>query len=418
MSFANQYIAKNGDCKFAEVPNLPQNTSMVVVIPCLNEPNIKTTLFSLFENHLPENNFAIVVVVNDAEDSIIEIKEQNRLTYNELESVRLLAPDWITLLLVYAENLPTKWAGAGWARKIGMDLAIAHFNRYNIEEGILISLDADAVVEPNYLLAIKTYFQNQRTKVAATLYFEHPIDGQMNEKHREAIVLYELYLRYYKLALSLSRFPVAIYTIGSCFAVKAKAYIAQGGMNRRKAGEDFYFLHKIAQYGEIGEVNHTTVYPSSRISNRVPFGTGPALANHLNGQSDLNLAYRLEAFLDLKTSFSNVELLYHKGGQPHLNNLSICDSLKVFLSQTGLLAQIDELAANCSNETIFRKRFFHLFDALQVLKWLNFTSTQNYPKGNLLDEAQKLLQLVSPDDANFKFDQQQMLIKLRSIEKV
>ena len=37
-------------------------------------------------------------------------------------------------------------------------------------------------------------------------------------------------------------------------AVRADAYLRQGGMNRRKAGEDFYFLNKFMVLGGYGEM--------------------------------------------------------------------------------------------------------------------------------------------------------------------
>jgi len=48
------------------------------------------------------------------------------------------------------------------------------------------------------------------------------------------------------------------------------SYIAVRGMNRREAGEDFYFLNKLAKLGDIGQIHATTVYPSARPSRRVP----------------------------------------------------------------------------------------------------------------------------------------------------
>jgi len=41
--------------------------------------------------------------------------------------------------------------------------------------------------------------------------------------------------------------PYAYHTIGSAFACRAEAYIAAGGMNRRHAAEDFYFLQQLAK---------------------------------------------------------------------------------------------------------------------------------------------------------------------------
>ena len=70
-----------------------------------------------------------------------------------------------------------------------------------------------------------------------------------------------------------SNLPYSFHTIGSAFALTASAYTRQGGMNRRKAGEDFYFINKLIKGEIFGEINDTKVIPSPRISDRVPFGT-------------------------------------------------------------------------------------------------------------------------------------------------
>ena len=82
-----------------------------------------------------------------------------------------------------------------------------------------------------------------------SIYFEHPLHGPLEPKVYEAIAAYELHLRYYVQALRYAAFPYAHHTIGSSMAVRADAYAKQGGMNKRQAGEDFYFLHKIIPLG-------------------------------------------------------------------------------------------------------------------------------------------------------------------------
>ena len=80
-------------------------------------------------------------------------------------------------------------------------------------------------------------------------------------------------------------FPFAFHTIGSSMAVRASSYMRQGGMNKRKAGEDFYFQQKIIPLCGFTECNSTVVYPSPRPSYRVPFGTGRAMLGYLqNGE--------------------------------------------------------------------------------------------------------------------------------------
>ncbi|MEZ4848575.1 MAG: hypothetical protein R3B93_08135 [Bacteroidia bacterium] len=69
----------------------------------------------------------------------------------------------------------------------------------------------------------------------------------------------------------------AFHCVGSSMAVRSIAYQKRGGMNRRKAGEDFYFLQKFIAEGTLAELSTTKVIPSPRASEKVPFGTGRAI---------------------------------------------------------------------------------------------------------------------------------------------
>ena len=106
-----------------------------------------------------------------------------------------------------------------------------------------VSLDADTLVAKNYFREIEKHFRNHPKQVGATLAFEHQ-KQDLKQRHYEGIELYELYLGYYKQALQYSGYPYSLFTIGSAFAVTAEAYVKRGGMNRRQAGEDFYFFTK------------------------------------------------------------------------------------------------------------------------------------------------------------------------------
>src|SRR5439155_23761617 len=93
-------------------------------------------------------------------------------------------------------------------------------------------------------------------------------------------------------------------------AVGADSYRNQGGMNKRKAGEDFYFLHKVIPLGGFTDLTGTTVIPSARPSDRVPVGTGKAVRSFLEGQEIKT--YPLEAFLDLQCCFERVAEIYQR----------------------------------------------------------------------------------------------------------
>ena len=111
-------------------------------------------------------------------------------------------------------------------------------------------------------------------------------------------------------ALRYTHFPYAFHTIGSCLAVRGSAYVKQGGMNRRKAGEDFYFLQKIIPLGNFGEINSTRVIPSARVSDRVPFGTGKAMMKWYESGEKVFKSYNPEIYEELFKLFSGIDNLY------------------------------------------------------------------------------------------------------------
>lgn len=135
---------------------------------------------------------------------------------------------------------------------------------------LILCLDADTLVQKNYLSSIENSFQ-KKVKTAIVAY-EHQEAG--TDEGKAAIYCYEIFLRYWILGLKYARSPYAFHSIGSTMVCTADAYLAVRGMNRRRAGEDFYFLNKLAKIGGINYIKETRVFPSARPSFRVPFGDG------------------------------------------------------------------------------------------------------------------------------------------------
>jgi hypothetical protein len=280
-------------------------------------------------------------------------------------------------------ELRKKWAGAGLARKSGMDEAIRRFNLYNKPNGIIVSLDADTLVEENYLVEIENYFKQNPDQVGATITFSHQTEG-LEKKHLEGIQLYEKYMDYYKKALEFAGYPYPMFTVGSAFAVKAVAYVKRGGMNRRQAGEDFYFLQNLVQIGPVGEITGTTVHPSARLSDRVPFGTGPVLQKWMRGEEDLTKTYNFQAFNDLKRFFDVANVLFKISEKDYEElRIKLPPSVGIFLQEDNFWLEINDLNKNCSTLPAFQKRFFQKFNAFKILKFLNFSHEKYYQKADL-----------------------------------
>jgi hypothetical protein len=109
---------------------------------------------------------------------------------------------------------------------------------------------------------------------AVTLPFLH--EGEDPALHR-AMAFYEIELRYLVAGLRAAKSRYAYHAIGSTLAVRADSYAAVRGFPNRQAGEDFHLLDKLAKTGVIAQPPADPVVLSCRASDRVPFGTGPAL---------------------------------------------------------------------------------------------------------------------------------------------
>src|SRR5450759_2263235 len=190
--FADQYISNNivypPFIKTIVLPSL----SMVVVIPCLNEPAIIRTLESLWACEPIESHCEVIVAVNDSETSPDLVKAFNLETYNQLLKWKKTNDrENLILLPIYAPSVKAKFAGAGMARKIGMDEAVRRLNAANKSEGIIVSLDSDCLVSANYLKRIESVFSENRTCFAATINFRHRFEEIDDQRQEAGIRLYE-----------------------------------------------------------------------------------------------------------------------------------------------------------------------------------------------------------------------------------
>jgi hypothetical protein len=293
-----------------------------------------------------------------------------------------------------------------------MDEALHRLDLLDQLEAPIICFDADSTCDENYLTAIETYFATHPQSPGCSIYFEHPLEAQtihpeatkrttqettqkpllphlgasvVNSSHTEAITLYELHLRYYVQALRFAGFPHAFHTIGSSMAVRASAYLRQGGMNKRHAGEDFYFLHKIIPLGNFGEINTTRVIPSPRPSDRVPFGTGRAVRDYLATRHFET--YPLAAFHDLKQLFAAVDSL--RTADAPLTQLA--PPLQSFLHTQNVTATLSQIRAHTTTTETFRARFFRWFDGFLAMKYIHHARDTNYGPSEITHTARTLI---------------------------
>ncbi len=387
------YLSRHVSYPFLINQKPSPDLSNVIVIPCHDEDNVVETLSSLAACVPALTPVEVVIVLNSSEKDTERVILHNRQSFRQIktwagEHERRLLKFYPLII----ENIPTKVAGVGMARKIGMDEAIRRFMILENPKGMITSLDADTLVDKDYLVALEDFYANQKDVSGASIYFEHPLEGEaFPYQVYQGIIQYELHLRYFINALRMIGYPFAYHTIGSAFTVRAEAYVRQGGMNTRQGGEDFYFLQKVIEPGHFSDLLTTRVIPSPRPSRKVPFGTGPEMQKFLSGEKKEFKTYTPDSFLDLADFFSEIPLLYkHQSSvKDFYNKLPL--SVKLFLGEDTFSGRVAEILQNVASEKTFINRFYHWFNTFFVIKYLNHAHLNFFRKQPVASASSKLL---------------------------
>ena len=394
MGFASTYLEERAlfPQKIIEAPD--KDTGIIVVVPAYNEPGINKLLDSLAKCTEPECGSEVIIVINAPDDAPAESLENNRRTFNNIESWKSENKSCFFRLFAFiSEHSSIKGWGVGLARKTGMDEAVRRFNAISRPDGVILNLDADCTVEKNYFLAVSRELLKKSDRTACSIYFEHPLSGiDYPEAIYKYITLYELHLRYYFQGLVYCNFPYVYHTVGSAIAVKALTYIKAGGMNRRRAGEDFYFIQKLVPAGGYFNLNSTVVYPSPRASSRVPFGTGASIGKLDADQSSTLLTYNIKAFKELGMLFKLVDTLFVCSVEELASQYrALPKGLRSFIDENDWTKKTAEIKSNTSGLLSFRKRFFEWFNMFKIVKYLNNVHTEYFEKKPVDVAASELL---------------------------
>ena len=203
------------------------------------------------------------------------------------------------------------------------------------------------------------------------------------------------------LSLKYANSPYAFLSVGSTIVCDLNSYIQVGGMNKKKAGEDFYFLEKLAKIYPIEKINESIVFPSSRISTRVPFGTGPRIKRFLEKTQNEYLLYSAETFEILKQwlklFYSNehnreTEILLKKAKD-------ICPELKNFLIENKFEQDWHNILNNSKSEKQLNMQRKYWMDGFKTLKLIHYLKDNRYPNKEMFCEINNLF-----DKMTIKFD--------------
>lgn len=387
-----------------------------VVIPSLAESaNLSQMLRSLATN--PSEllaSFLILVVVNHRNDSPVADKSDNLATLAALPGWRqqygLNNLHWVDAATA-GNELPPK-QGVGLARKIGLDLALPHLD-FAAGDPLLVCLDADTLVQPDYLPAIASHFAMASAGGASLPYRHRPAADPPGQA---AIDRYELFLRAYVLGLELAGSPYAFHTVGSAMACRASAYVASGGMNRRLAGEDFYFLQQIHKTSGVAPLAGTCVHPSPRSSHRVPFGTGRAVGDML-AKGDGQLLFYQPVLFEIVAQW--LAAAAEHGGAESGDLLDraaqISPHLRAYLAQAGFEEAWANLKRHNRDGERLLNAFHGWFDAFRTMRLMHHLTDAAFPR---IAPEQSVAPLLERAGYRAQADVSGMLEQLRALQGV
>jgi hypothetical protein len=328
-------------------------------IPVMDEADMLPACLSCIEKQT-YSHIKVVICVNQPEKfwsdpNKIEICENNKITLEYLDSY--INPDFTVIDKSSKGNGWTgKKHGVGWARKTAMDYISTIAN----DEDIIICMDADTNFNEGFCSSIVDGFDTFTDAVGMALPYYHRLTG--DEVIDRAVLRYEIYMRYYTLNLFRIHNPYCFTAIGSSMATTAKVYKAVRGISPKLSGEDFYFLQKLRKHGSLIVWNEESTYPATRYSERVFFGTGPALIKGSKNEWESYPLYSDSLFDSVKQTYDLFDTLFIKDTETPMTE---------FLESTFNTRDFwQPIRDNFKTLALFRKSCAEKVDGLRILQYL------------------------------------------------
>lgn len=342
-----------------------------IAIPLLNELDNFPTLIECIA-YQTQSNFKVYFCVNQPDDwwgdlSQIDKCKNNQKTIQYIKE-NVLFPYEIIDKSSLGHGWKGKKLGVGWARKTLFDHILETAN----DDDIIISLDADTTFSKEYFKSVERNLQENPSAPAVAVPYYHPLCGQ--EAEDRAILRYEIYMRHYLISLYQIESPYAFSALGSAIAIPAWAVRKIGGITPKKSGEDFYLLQKLVKFRPILNWNTEKVFPAARFSDRVFFGTGPAMIKGNAGDWSSYPIYNAQMFQEIKSFYKLIPTLFQHNIDTPVDG--------VFGDQKTCFEIWDLLRKNNNDLPHFTKAVHDKFDGLRILQFLK----QNSLVSNLSNE--------------------------------
>ena len=339
-----------------------------IAIPALNELDY---LPKLIEDLRIQSykDFKVFICINNLDEwwndqKKVDYCENNVNTLKYLKSI-----SEIDITVIDRASKGKGWIGkkrgVGFARQVLFEA----IDSVADDEDIIVSLDADTKISENYIKSVINTFQKQKKALLLTNPYYHELSG--DESLDRAILRYELYMRYYMLNLLKIGSPYAFSALGSAIAFKIAGYRKINGITPKEAGEDFYFVNRMKKAGDILIMNREIVKPSSRASDRVPFGTGPAVIKGIAGNWESYPFYDAQGFERIGNTYALLPELFRGNTKTPIDEFIADNFGKDIWSP---------LRKNFKTERNFIRACHEKIDGLRILQILRF-----YQKGNSLN---------------------------------
>lgn len=330
----------------------------VLIIVLLNRP----------EGHVKSDqwfaeNTALVQSISSQYEKVLVQSETHQLLYQH-HNPRI---NFDVLLLNFNSNPFKANKGVGLARRIAADTALGLIAEKKIKHAWIFSTDADVVLPVNYFKVINSAPVGTS---AISLNFEHCSDNcDLLEIQKQ----YDFKLRYYQSGIKYMGVKYDYIPLGSTLIIDAGSYVKVRGFPNRSGGEDFYILNKLAKIGLIYQPENPVIKIKIRFSDRVPFGTGPAITQiqQLQSSGEPYTYYHPEIFFVLREWRESL-LHYYQKQQVTSNDGGLNNHWQVSSVLNQAMKQIKSYQR--------WQQFIHeWFDAFKILKSVHFLQQKHLP---------------------------------------
>ena len=349
-------------------PSLIPQPHLHIAIPAMDEleylphtlQSIEHSVFSCKRSS--EMPYTVYICVNQPDEWWNDTVGHRRICENNAALLRVLEAYSAhhSIVVIDRSTKGHGWMGknfgVGWARKILFD----HILSVAASSDLIVSMDADTQFGSGYLQSLLDSFGSHPQWVALSVPYYHRLTDDAAADR--AILHYEIYMRNYALNMLWIGKPYSFTAIGSAIVVRAAALRKIGGITPVKSGEDFYLVQKLTKMGTVGSWNPECVYPAARFSDRVFFGTGPAMSKAAAGDLSSYPVYHHRLFSIVDETCRRTDELYAQD-----IHTEFLDFLQCQFKDDNLW---DTIRNNVKDANQFRRAFHEKADGLRILQFL------------------------------------------------